>query len=197
MAKCSLIPKDLATVDPPCCPGCAYGKARRRQWRYKGARNRRHIRQANAPGQVVSIDQLVSPTDGFVPIHRGNPTTKRYVGATIFVDHFSDFTYCHLMTEMNAETTVEAKLAFERLFSTYNVNISHYHCDNVLFDTKLFRKTVNTANQTLSFCGVNAHHQNGKAEKRIGDITTGTRTSLLHASHRWPTAIDSSVCPRP
>ena len=77
MARCGLIPKDLASVDPPTCPGCAYGKAHRKQWRCKGARNRKHICRAHVPGAVVSIDQLVSPTDDFVPIHRGNPTTKR------------------------------------------------------------------------------------------------------------------------
>ena len=195
MARSGLISKDLATIDPPTCPGCAYGKARRLQWRHKGARNRKSIRSATKPGQVISVDQLVSPTHGFVPIHRGNPTKKRYIGATIFVDHYSDFTYCHLMTEMNATTTVEAKLAFERLLATHNVIASHYHCDNGLFDTKLFRTNVSTAKQTMSFCGVNAHHQNGKAERRIGDVTTGTRTSLLHASHRWPIAIDSSLWP--
>ena len=28
MAKCGFIPKDVSTVDPPFCPGYAYGKAR-------------------------------------------------------------------------------------------------------------------------------------------------------------------------
>ena len=28
MARAGLIPKDLASIDPPICPGCAYGKAR-------------------------------------------------------------------------------------------------------------------------------------------------------------------------
>lgn len=60
------------------------------------------------------MDQLVSPTPGFVPTHRGSPMTQRYIGcATVFVDHLSDFTYVHLMTEMNGNTTVDAKLAFE------------------------------------------------------------------------------------
>ena len=88
------------------------------------------------------------------------------------------------MTVMDADSTVAAKLAFERVLSTHNVQASHYHCDNGLFDTTVFKASVATANQTLSFCGVNAHHQNGKAERRIGDITTGTRTYLLYASHR-------------
>ena len=114
LARAGLIPKDLANVDPPTCPGYAYGRAHRKPWRSKGIKNRKTLKIATAPVQVVSIDQLVSPTAGFIPTHRGTPTTKRYSGATVFVDHFSDFTYAHLMTgEMDAESTVEAKLSFE------------------------------------------------------------------------------------
>ena len=40
---------------------------------------------------------------------------------------------------------------------------------------------------------MNAHHQNGKAERRIKDITTSGRTSLLHVSHRWPQTIDTPL----
>jgi hypothetical protein len=47
----------------------------------------------------------------------------------------------------------------------------------------------------LSFCGVNAHHQNGKAERRIKDVTEGARTALLHAIHRWPKAVNASLWP--
>ena len=91
---------------------------------------------------MVSVDQLISTVPGFVPTHRGKPTLKRYVGATVFVDHFADFTYVHLMTELNAESTVEAKQAFERLSRSYNVKIKHYHADNGLFDTKAFKTSV-------------------------------------------------------
>jgi hypothetical protein len=79
------IPKELANIDFPVCPGCAYGKAHRRPWRHKGSKNRKRLRVAYAPGDVVSIDQLVSPTEGFIPTHRGTPTTKQYTGATVFV----------------------------------------------------------------------------------------------------------------
>jgi hypothetical protein len=196
LAKAHLIPHELASVDFPTCPGCAYGKAHRLQKRYKGPKNLKKLRSATSPGSVVSVDQLVSPTPGFVPTHRGIPTTKRYTGATVFVDHFSDFTYTHLMVgQPTGETTVEAKLAFERVAASHGVPIRHYHSDNGLFDSKVFKTAIEKANQTLSFCGPNAHHQNGKAENRIKDITTGGRTQLLHASHRWPKAIDASLWP--
>lgn len=195
LARCGLIPRDLANVEPPVCPGCAYGKAHRRAWAYKGIKNRKPIRQATTPGEVVSMDQLVSPTEGFVPTHRGKPTKQRYVGATVFVDHYSDYTYIHLMTKMDAESTVEAKLEFERHARSFGVTIRHYHADNGLFDTKLFKECISRSNQTLSFCGVNAHHQNGKAENRIKDVTTNSRTSLLHAAHRWPKAISPALWP--
>ena len=43
MARCGIIPKELSTVDPPICPGCAYGKAHRLQWRYKDSKNVKSI----------------------------------------------------------------------------------------------------------------------------------------------------------
>jgi hypothetical protein len=172
LARAGLIPRELAHIDPPVCPGCAYGKAHRRPWRHKGSRNLRSIKPATFPGQVVSIDQLISPTEGFVPTHRGTPTTQRYIGATVFVDHFSDFTYVHLMTKLDADSTVEAKLAFERVSASHGVVVKHYHADNGLFDTKTFRAAVLRSQQSLTFCGVNAHHQNGRAESRIKDVTT-------------------------
>ena len=196
LAQAGLVPRDLAGVPPPKCPGCQYGKAHRKPWRSKGWRsNNRKLKPANRPGEVVSIDQLVSPTPGFVPTHRGHPTTIRYIGATVFCDHYSDFTYVHLMTKMDAEATVKAKEAFERIASEHGTTVKHYHADNGLFDTKAFKQSVRVSAQTLSFCGVNAHHQNGVAERRIRDVTEGARTALLHAAHRWPKAIHASLWP--
>jgi hypothetical protein len=106
----------------------------------------------------------------------------------VFVDHFSDFTYIHLMTEMDAAATVAAKQAFERILHSHGVTARHFHADNGLFDTKLFKSSIEQANQTLSFCGVNAHHQNGKAENRIKLVTEGARTS-----ERWKMALNLKI----
>ena len=97
------------------------------------------------------------------------------------------------MVEMNAKFTMEAKEAFERVTEEQKVRIEYSHCDNGLFDTIIFKCSVAKARQSITFCGMNTHHQNGKAEHHIKDITTGQRTSLIHASHRWPKAINVSL----
>jgi len=88
------------------------------------------------------MDQLVIPIDGFLPTHRGNLIIQRYPGATVFVDHFSDYTYVHSMTEIHGKTTVAFKKAFERIAANHNVKISHYHSDNGIFYTKLFKDSI-------------------------------------------------------
>jgi hypothetical protein len=42
---------------------------------------------------------------------------------------------------------------------------------------------------------VGAHHQSGRAEKRIRDLQDLARTSLIHASKRWPDAVDARLWP--
>ena len=148
-----------------------------------------------APSQVVIIDQPVSPTPGFILAHQGRPTTQCYVDTTVFVDHFSDYTYIHLMKKLDGESTVKAKHNFERVWKSYSVTVQHYQSDNILFDTKIFKDVVYTAGQTLSCCGVNAHHQNRKAENCIKDVTTGSRTALLCSMYQFPEAIHVTLWP--
>ena len=50
-------------------------------------------------------------------------------------------------------------------------------------------------NQTLDFCGVDAHHQNGIAERTIRTIIESARTMLLHAIHKWSTEIKFDLWP--
>ena len=118
------------------------------------------------------------PTPGIIPTHKGNPTVTKYVGATMFVDHSFDFTYVHLMSKLNAEAKVEANLEFERICYSYGVKSLRYHADNGLFDTNKFKEACNVSKRTLSFCGVNDHHQNGKPENIVKDVTTGESTAL-------------------
>ena len=45
-----------------------------------------------------------------------------------------------------------------------HIKIKTFHADNGIFKAKLFRQNLITSGQTITFCGVGAHHQNGKAE---------------------------------
>ena len=90
---------------------------------------------------------------------------------------------------------MEAKEAFERYAATHGVTVKHYHADNGRFADVLFKEHVQEKGQTISFCGVGAHHQNGKVEKRIRDLTEAARTMLLHAAHRWPQAVTANLWP--
>jgi hypothetical protein len=62
---------------------------------------------------------------------------------------------------------VKAKQSFETLVKSLGVKIQHYHADNGRFADKAFLKDFEDKGQTVSFCGVRAHFQNGIAERRI------------------------------
>ena len=194
LAHHNIIPKKLLRCKTPKCPGCLYGKAHRKPWRTKG--KQKSIRVAKSAGEIVSVDQLESPIPGFLPISKGSPTKRRYVAATVFADHFSGFTYVHFMEAITTDETIEAKEAFERFAERHGVRVQHYHCDNGRFADKAFLENVREHRQTISFCGVSAHHQNGVAEKRIRDVTESARSMLLHAVHRWPKTITANLWPQ-
>jgi hypothetical protein len=101
----------------------------------------------------------------------------------------------HLQKTTNAAKTIQAKEAFERYARSHHVTVRHYHADNGRFADNKFREAVAKQGQTLSFCGVNAHFQNGVAERRIRELQDHARTMLIHANKRWPTAIDTHLWP--
>ena len=138
---------------------------------------------------------MESSTPGLIPQSTGKLMRAKYIGATIFVDHFSRFTYVHLMTTLSAEETMAAKEAYEQLVNTYGVQIRGYHADNGRFADIGWRTDCAQQHQKLTLCGVGAHHQNGIAEKRIRDLSEGARTSLLHAMQRWPDVVQPSLWP--
>ena len=190
------LPKALLHAQTPFCAACQFGKATRRQKRHKGAANERRIRVATAPGQIVSVDQLESRTPGLVGHQKGRPTTLRYQYATVFVDHFSRFSFVYLQASISSVETLKAKHAFERISADHGIpHIAHYHADNGRFADRAWVEDMHKQGQTASYCGVNAHFQNGIAEKHIRDIQEGARTMLAHAKHRWPAAITVHLWP--
>jgi hypothetical protein len=77
------------------------------------------------------------------------------------------FQFRALTENSSGEETLDAKMAFEGFAQSMNVHVKHYHANNGRFCEKLWMTNVKKGGQTISFCGVNTHFQNGVAERQI------------------------------
>jgi hypothetical protein len=195
MANKGDLPKRLATCRVPKCPGCLFGKATKKPWRTKAPPNSRQLPVITQAGDCVSVDQLVSTTPGFLAQLKGLLTRRRYRIATVFVDHYSRLSFIYMTHSDTSAETLEAKHAFERYCGTAKVAVRHYHGDNGRFADNAFKQDCEKQHQALSYCGVNAHFQNGIAEKRIRDLQDNARTMMIHAQARWPSVITTNLWP--
>jgi hypothetical protein len=94
------------------CMSCIFGKAHRKPWRSKGPKGLIKKESNDAPGKCVSMDQLISAQPGLIPQMAGFLTNLQIWGATIFVDHFSDYVYVALMRDLSLGETLLAKSFF-------------------------------------------------------------------------------------
>ena len=60
-----------------------------------------------------------------------------------------------------------AKEHFESYVESHSVVIEGYHVDNGQFANYLFCEAAQQSGQSITFCGVGAHHQNGIIERPI------------------------------
>ena len=131
MATQGDLPKRFATVIPPSCAACKYGKQTKHTWCTKGPQG--HICTATQPGQVVPVDQVESTMPGFMAQLNGLLATQRYNYTTIFVDQYSKLSFVFLQKRITSAESVLAKQSFERFARDYGVKILHYHADNGRF----------------------------------------------------------------
>ena len=93
------------------------------------------------------------------------------------------------------EETLEAKKSFESYAASHNVQILNYHVDNGIFRANDWIKDCQSEPnpQGVSFLGLDAHHTNGIAERRIRDVQESGRTMLIHATHFWKSHITTNL----
>jgi hypothetical protein len=75
------------------------------------------------------------------------------------------------------------------------VSIRHYTAGNGRFADNAFMGAVEKSQQTISFCGVNAHFQNKLAEKSTRDLQKQTRKQLLNAKAIWTKSVSVHLWP--
>jgi hypothetical protein len=195
LAKKGVIPKYLEKVKVPLCYSCMMGKQTKRPWRGKGKKSVHHIRKPHEsfPGANTSTDQMISPFGGLIPQLKGRLMRAKYYAATIFVDHYTDYTYVHLMRDTTADATIEAKNSYEHLLQTFGHKVLAYHADNGRFAETEYVQDVKDKAQNITYCGVGSHHQNGIAERRIRSLGEDARTMLAHGQHLWPEVVTKSL----
>ena len=73
--------------------------------------------------------------------------------------------------------------------ATFGIRVKKIHTDNGIFAEEGFKSDVSDNNQTISYCRVGAHFQNGISEASIKQPTEKARTLLNHVKHLWPEVI--------
>jgi hypothetical protein len=125
----------------------------------------------------------------------GSPSNKRYKYCSFWVDHFLRFVYVTMHESKHASELIHSKLEFETFASRYQVHIKNIRADNGVYAAKAFQDSCQRNQQSLTFCAVGAHWQNGLAERFIGSITQQARTILLHAMSKWPVCATEDLWP--
>jgi hypothetical protein len=125
---------------------------------------------------------------------KGKLTKKHYRCATVFVSRYSRLCFVHLQVDDSSVKTIAAKRAFETFATKHSVKNQHYHCNNGQF-SNAFKQACHNAYQQRTFCGVNAHFQNGITKLSIRDLSESARKQLLHACAHWPQAVHFVLCP--
>jgi hypothetical protein len=163
MASKGMLPAGIAKCKVPMCQACKFGMMTRRPWRTKAVPRPMSI-GITVPGDCVSVNQLESRTPGLFGQLNRIPTKARFRVARVFVDHISEFTYVYLQKTTNASETLEAKRQFELYVRSHGITVRHYRADNGRFIESVWVNDARDKGQDISYSGVAAHHQNGKAE---------------------------------
>ena len=58
-----------------------------------------------------------------------------------------------------------------------------------------FKEDIELQNQTITFSGTGAHHQNGVAERAIKTCTSWALSMMMHQLLHWPDSYDESLWP--
>ena len=85
----------------------------KRAWQSKQGKQRQRNKTLK-PGEVISVDQMVSPVPGLIAQMMGFLTKQHYKYATVFVDQASQMGFVYLQKTCSAEETIEAERAFEQ-----------------------------------------------------------------------------------
>ena len=124
------------------------------------------------PRVQVSVDHFESRLLGRTFDSYDRASTATYKGGCMFVDHATGYIHVEHQVGFPAVETICAKHAFESLaMLVYGVIIESYRTDSGRFKVPAFVQHICEHSQRIRFCGANAHHKNGVAEKAVQSVS--------------------------
>jgi hypothetical protein len=148
------------------------------------------------PGAQVSVDHFESRILGRTFDSYGKVSSNSFKGGCIFVDHCTGYFHIENQLGFSAVETIRAKQAFELMSLTHGVVIESYLDRQWCFQSYLgLFSTFAIILNKIHFCGANAHHKNGIAERAILSVSNMARAMLLHATTHWKDGINSTLWP--
>jgi hypothetical protein len=154
--------------DAPKCHTCEIAKAKRRARKSTLQTKVTERDGALASGHVkvgarVSVDHFESRLQGRTYDSYGKPSSTKFVGGALFVDHASGMIHCEHQVGFSSVETIRAKQSYERLCMENGVVVQDYLTDSSAFKAKKSVSHIHETQQLLRYCGTNAHHPNGVA----------------------------------
>ena len=146
-------------------------------------------------GATISVDHFESRLICCTFDSYGKATSDKYIGGCIFVDHASGYVHVEFQLGFSAIETIRAKQNFEKFAFNNGVILITYLTDSGAFKANNFVQHLRDRNQKIQYCGTNAHHQNGVAERAIRTISNMARGMLLYAPAHWKHRVDSTMWP--
>ena len=189
-ARKGLLPAKFKSIDPPTCITCILGKQHKLS---RSRDNKISGKSITQPGDLIHMDQCIVTTPGRPMTLSGKNNRDKITCFTIYVDQVSHRIHIHFQSSTDAKQTLQGKHRLEKYGHKFNVNLKHFRADNGVFKSKDIMFDIEKQNQDISFCGVNAHHQNGVAERHIRTVVERGRTNFIHAATKWPKALPTDL----
>ncbi len=192
-----ILPTKNATTRSCSVPKCLACNLSKQKLRSTGVKTTKSVKEKDGilkfnkyePGDKVFTDQFNVHTPGRQLTGYGREGANQSLhGGTLFTDAASNYVYVECQSSMGAGETVMGKSRFEQLcWNLAGVTIKSYHSDNgVVYDATIFRNDCLAKDQSQSFSGVGAKHQNAVAERNIQTICYWARHMMVHAAVHWP-----------
>ena len=186
MVALGILPKQLVEAKTPKCSLGMHRSLTKWLQRTKGRANLNNILPTKKPDDYVSFNMIELRTPGFIAQLRSKLARRRCNYAMVFIDHHSGLLCIHLHKSNNSNSMLEAQQVFKAFAAKSYVKIRNYYSNNGRFSNNLFLSDAKLKRQTILRHTSNTHHQKGRVERVIRNLTDKGRTSLLHSICRQP-----------